>query len=116
MTIDVTPIFENTTMQASYNSENVLRTYRISPCEGYVLHSSGLDFPEFDEETMTETGNTLLGYTRGVVTVPYNYDFEANPRNIFAVLETEVPENQIFGGGDNNDHEVMSAEEETTNA
>lgn len=107
MTVDVTPVYENTTMQAYYNSENVLRGYDIRPCEGYVLHSSGLDFPEVDEETMTETGTILLGYTRGLVTVGYNYDFEANPRNIFAVLESEVPADQIFGGG-NNDHEVMS--------
>lgn len=84
MLVDVTPVYENTTMQASYNNENVLRTYRISPCEDYVLHSTSLDFPEVDEETMTETGVILKGYTRLVTTVPYNYDFEANPKKIYA--------------------------------
>ena len=90
MRVDVTPVYENTTMQAYYNSENVLRVYEIRPCEGYVLHSKGLDFPEFDEETMTETGVILEGYTRSVSTVPYNYDFEANPKEIYAKLETEM--------------------------
>lgn len=108
MLVDVTPVYENTTMQAYYNNENVLRAYYISPCEGYVLHSTSLDFPEFDEETMTETGVILEGYTRSVSTVPYNYDFEANPKQIYAKLESEVPADQIFGGGSNNDHEVMS--------
>ena len=84
MRVDVTPVYENTTMQAYYNSENVLRVYEISPCEGYVLHSKGLDFPEVDEETMTETGVILEGYTRLVTTVPYNYDFKANPKKICA--------------------------------
>ena len=105
MTVDVTPVFENTTMQAYYNSSNVLRGYYISPCEGYVLHTSNYDTPVFDEEG-NETGEIALGYTRGTISIGYNYNFETNPFNIYAVLESEVPADQIYGGGDN-DHEVM---------
>lgn len=106
MYVDVTPVFENTTMQEYYNSANVLRGYRIYPCEGYVLHTNSYDTPVIDEETMEETGEILLGYTRGDIMVGYNYNFETNPFEIYAVLESEVPAEQIFGGGDN-DHEVM---------
>ena len=107
--VDVTPVYENTTMQASYNSENVLRTYWIKPIEGYVLHSSSYDVEVIDEETGLPTGEILLGYISypASVSVAYNYDFEANPRNIFAVPADSVPENQIFGGINKPDHEVM---------
>lgn len=90
MTIDVTPIFENTTMQAYYNSENVLRGYDIRPCEGYVLHSKKRDYPEVDEETMMETGRIKKGYTDGLISVGFNYDFEVNPDEIYAELKADV--------------------------
>ena len=112
--IDVTPIYENTTMQAYYNSENVLRVYYIKPIEGYVLHSSGYDTEVFDEETGQPTGEILLGYIPypAFVSVPYNYNFEENPYNIFAVSADTVPENQIFNNG-GGDHEVASIEPNT---
>jgi hypothetical protein len=111
--VTVEPYFENTTMQAYYNSANVLTAYRISPCDGYVLHEISLDTPVYDEETGEETGEIILGYTTATISAGYNYDFEANPRQIYAVLESSVPADQIFGGGNNNDHEVMSSEEQT---
>jgi hypothetical protein len=103
--VDVEPYYENTTMQAYYNDADVLRSYKISPCGGYVLHGNTLDTPVYDEETGEETGEVILGYTRATASVGYNYDFEANLREIYAVLESSVPADQIFGGG--NDHEVM---------
>ena len=103
--VDVEPYFENTIMQESYNDANVLRGYRIAPAEGYVLHSNTLDTPVFDEVTGEETGETILGYRRGWMQVGYNYDFDVNPFEIYAVPEDTVPADQIFGGG--NDHEVM---------
>jgi hypothetical protein len=105
MYVDVTPVFENTTMQASYNSSNVLIGYRVSPCEGYVLHSSSFDDPVIDEETGLETGEVILGYIDSFVGLTRNYNFETNPLNIYAVLKTEVPADRIFGV--DNDHEVM---------
>ena len=104
---DVTPVYENTTMKASYNSANVLRTYRIAPIEGYVLHSKGYDTEVLDEVTGEPTGDIIPGYIPypAFVTVAYNYDFEANPSEIYAVPQDTVPENQIFNNGGN--HEVM---------
>lgn len=105
--IEMEPYFENTTMLAYYNNSNELRAYRITPKEGYVLHTKNFDIPVIDEETGEETGATIPGYTPATISVGYNYNFEENPFEIYAVLRSEVPENQIFGGGDNNDHEVM---------
>lgn len=102
----VTPIYENTIQKAYYNDENVLRYYDIAPVEGYVIHDKEYDAPVFDESIMDYTDEVIPGYTGGSISVGYNYDFEANPREIYAVLRGTVPENQIFGG-DNNDHEVM---------
>lgn len=90
MLIDVTPIFENTTMQASYNSSNELIGYCVYPCEGYVLHTSSYDERVIDEETGLETGKIILGYIDSYVMLTRNYDFEANPLNIYAVLESET--------------------------
>ena len=106
--VDVTPIYENTTMQASYNDADVLRVYRIKPIEGYVLHVNSYDTEVFDEETLEPTGEILLGYIPypAFTAVPHNYDFEANPFNIFAVPQDTVPADQIFNNG-GNDHEVM---------
>lgn len=94
-------------MKAYYNSANVLRTYRIAPIEGYVLHSTGYDTEVLDENG-NPTGDIILGYIPypADITVPYNYDFVANPRQIFAVPADTVPENQIFNNGQP-DHEVM---------
>ena len=106
--IDVTPVYENTTMQAYYNGSNVLRAYYIYPIEGYVLHVNSYDTEVLDEETREPTGEILLGYIPypAFTTVPYNYDFTANPFNIFAVPAETVPENQIFNNGEP-EHEVM---------
>ncbi len=105
--VDVTPVYENTTMKASYNDSNILRTYRIYPIEGYVLHASTLDREVIDEETGEPTGEILLGYYPypAFGTVPYNYDFAANPKQFYAVPEDSVPADQIFNNGGN--HEVM---------
>lgn len=107
MLVDVTPYFPNTTQQAYYDDiTNVLRTYRITPVEGYVLRDNMGDWDDIiDFETMETVRKEA--YYRGSVSVAKNYDFEANPREIEAVLETSVPADQIFGGDGNNDHEVM---------
>ena len=107
MRVEVTPYFENTTQQAFYINENQLRAYYITPMEGYVLHDKALDMPEYFEGTTEETGNIILGYTTGTISVGYNYNFEENPREIYAVLRETIPDNQIFGGGDDKEHEVM---------
>lgn len=107
MLVDVTPVFENTTMKASYNDmTNALIGYYVYPCEGYVLHSTTLDDPVYDEETGEETGEVILGYRDSFVALTRNYNFETNPLEIYAVLKSSVPADRIFGVG-NNDHEIM---------
>ena len=111
---DVEPIIPNTTMQ-KMGVNGVDRQYKITPVSGYVMHSNTRDW--VDENL--ETGETTFyrGYTRGYSTVQITYDFDNTTEiegytaygryGIFARPESEVPENQIFGGGGNNDHEVM---------
>lgn len=103
-TVTPTPI-ANVLVERGY-SDGVHKIYRLSAIEGYVLHDNGYDMPILDEDTLEETGEVILGYTAGTVSCWYNYDFAANPREFYAVLETEVPADQIFGGG-GNDHEIM---------
>ena len=112
--IDVTPIYENTTMQAYYNSENVLKSYYISPIEGYVLHVNSYDTEVIDEETGEPTGEIILGYIPypAFTSVWHTYDFVTNPFNIYAVPQDTVPENQIFNNG-GPEHEVASTEPNT---
>ena len=88
--------------------------YVIEANEGYVLHHSSRDWTETDPLTMEET--FYRGYGRSSCSAPLNYNFDETTEiegytaygrfEIFARPESEVPENQIFGGG-NNDHETM---------
>jgi hypothetical protein len=85
--------------------------YRITPVEGYVIHSKSRDWTDENFETGEET--FYRGYGRGTMTVGKNYDFENTTEidgytaygflEIFARPASEVPENQIFGGGGNNE-------------
>ena len=103
---NATPIIENTTMRKYINDSGVAQQYWIKPIDGYVLHDKNYDEIEYDPDTFEPTGNVTLGYRTSEASVSINYDFVENPREFYAVLRTEVPENQIFGGG-NNDHEIM---------
>lgn len=106
--ISVEPIIANTTMEKYIDSNNVERAYFIAPIEGYVLHHSGKDFTIIDEITMEET--IVEGFASGSVSVPIDYDFDANPDNLYTKLASEVPADQIFGGNNGN-VEVAKAEE-----
>lgn len=75
---------ENTIFEAR-EMDGKITSYIIRPCEGYKLHEITLDEPVFDEETMQETGEKRLGFTKAYVTASGNYDFEKNPREIYAV-------------------------------
>ena len=96
----------NTRMEAYYNTSNVLRSYFIYPIEGYALHNNAYDEPILDDEG-NETGEVLQRFTTAFTTVGYNYDFEANPDNIFAVPLSELDENQLCGNPNEPEHEVM---------
>ena len=101
---DVTPIYANTTMQKVY-VDGVHQQYAITPVDGYVLHDQKRDWYDIDPETEEEI--LMLGYTTGTASCAVNYDFVANPREFYAVLASSVPADQIFGGGNNNNHEIM---------
>ena len=101
-------LFPNTTATERYSGERFIG-WHVSADEGYVMHEITHDTEIYDEETGEPTGEIIPGYTRAAVFVQYNYDFDNNPRLIYAQLESEIedPENQIHGGG-NNDAEIMS--------
>lgn len=99
------PQIENCTITPFYNSANILYAYFISANEGYILHDRDFDIVETNPVTNEELSR-MAGYTSGRCSCMANYDWEVNEREFYAVLRNEVPENQIFGGGDN-DHEVM---------
>ena len=102
---DVNPtLIENTTMRLRLR-DGIPQSYWITPNEGYVLHDKVGDLIETDEITGEEI--KTLAYFRGTCTCGANYDFAANPREFYAVLESSVPADQIFGGGDNNEPEIM---------
>lgn len=64
------------------------RVYKIYPEQGYKLHEKSRDELCVDENG-NETGEIKLGYTTGVVTAMANYDFDKNPREIYAVSEED---------------------------
>lgn len=102
---DVNPtLIENTTMRLRLNND-VPMSYWITPNEGYVLHDKGLD--NWYDNDGNELDAPVLGFRRTTATCGANYDFVANTREFYTVLESEVPADQIFGGGNNNDHEIM---------
>lgn len=80
---------ENAVMQKRTNENGDVVNYTILPADGYLLHEKNRDEIVFDDEG-NETGEVKKGYTSGLITVFPNYDFEKNPREIYAVKETEI--------------------------
>jgi hypothetical protein len=114
----ITPSYVPNTIMRKYINDNSgeVIALRIKPIDGYLLHLKDLDIPEYDETLMEETGVILRGYSAAERSCGVNYDWENTTvidgytaygsREFFARPIDEVPENQIFGGR-NNDHEVM---------
>lgn len=105
------PIIANTIMQKRF-IDGVFKQYTIKAIDGYVLHDKRLDYQAADPVTgdpmYDENGIEIMveGFSAGTKTVAANYDFVVNPNEFYAVPETDVPVDSIFGGGNNN-HEVM---------
>jgi hypothetical protein len=93
-------------MKKYINSQGVFKAYYITPNDGYVLHDKNRDWYDIDPMTGEQNEEPTLGYTTGTATCAASYDFAANPREFYAVLRSTIPENQIFGVGDN-EHEIM---------
>ena len=90
----------NITIERRY-IDDVHKGYRLTANEGYVLHSPSLDV-EVQDPFTGETRTEQYCYRQWNITV-------AQPVSTWdwhAVLESSVPANMIFGGG-NNDHEIM---------
>ena len=88
-------LIPNTTITKGFLN-GVHRTYRITPNDGYVLHVKEWDNTAYDEDG-NETGDVVLGYQTGMASVGFNYNWEENPREFFAVLADSVPIEQIHG-------------------
>ena len=86
-------LLPNTTAEEVTGSTGRFLGWYVSAEPGYVMHEITHD------EEGTPTGEKILGYTRAPVFVQYNYDFENNPREIYAQLESEIPDpaKQIHG-------------------
>lgn len=93
-----TPLIENTTMRKGYNENNEHKVYEITPNSGYVLHDKNYDEEIINPETYEPTGEIKLGYRRSTASCAASYDFTANPREFYTVLESSVPADQIYGG------------------
>ena len=98
-------LIANTTMLKRL-VDGVEKNYLIEPIDGYVLHDSNYDTPVLDEEG-NPTDEVEPGYRTSRASVPITYDFTANPRQFYAVPETDVPADQIFGGVTQPEPEVM---------
>ena len=92
--------FPNLTIEGRYSEGNLVG-YRLTANEGYVFYNPTANNTEIDPDTLEEIPVTYY-YT--ISYLPTNYDFNNFP--YVAVLRSEVDENYIFGG-DNNDHEAM---------
>ena len=99
--------YENINIFNVVNEEtNALMNYNIRPADGYVLY----DVNANDTELILnpETGDLEeipVTYYRVLIGLPKTYNF--NNFHWAAVLRSTVDENYIFGGGDNNNHEIM---------
>lgn len=117
--VEVTPIIPNTTMQQFVNANDVATAYKITPNEGYVMHNKGRDFNIYDDY-----GNVIdrkQGFTSAPTTCPISYDFTPfemtcdngqtvtayGTKEYFVIPESEIPADQIFGGGTTPKPEVM---------
>lgn len=64
------------------------KAYRITPNDGYLLHTKFYDVPVINDETMEETGEIIKGYTDSYIVISSDYDFAENPYDIYAVAIT----------------------------
>lgn len=117
------PSITNATVTAKvYNG--VTKGYDVAPNDGYVLHDNRCDEEVLDPVTLMPTGEILYRYATGSTSVGKNYDFDTvvadtitdidgniiavnkvGAFDFFAVPASAIPENQIYGGG--NDHEII---------
>ena len=94
---DVNPtLIENTTMKKKL-LDGVFKVYTVKANDGYILHDNNCDTPAYDEETLKETGEIILGFRPSTYTATCaaNYDFTANPRGFYTIPQSENSEGDI---------------------
>lgn len=121
-----TTLIPNTTMNKKY-VDGIFKVYEIIPNSGYVLHDRQNDiFDNYDDDGNGIGEPAVMLFGLGGCTVRYDYDFttitagtitdidgneiavnKVGPYELFAIPQSLIPADQIYGGGDNNDHEVM---------
>lgn len=116
----VQTLIPNTTMQKYINNNGVHISYRITPDDGYVLHDNGLDEEIINDMTLMPAGEIKLGYRPSTASCGANYNFSTTQvksvngktvdayglREFYAILKSEVPTDQVFGGDSDNNHEI----------
>lgn len=93
--------FPNINIYNQYR-DGVQYGYKVTPHDGYVMYDTTDETVIIDPETCEETPVTYY-YTLAGLPMTYNFD----NFSWVAVLRSEVDENYIFGGGDNENHETM---------
>lgn len=116
---DVIPsLIPNTIMQKKLG-DGIHRTYTIKAIDGYVLHDKTRDYEYINPDT--DEWIPKRGYTTAMSTCQAAYAFTPTEitiddgtvvtaygaREYFAIPENDVPADQVFGGGNNNNHEIM---------
>ncbi len=99
-------VLENMNAQRKY-VDGVLSAIRVYANDGYDIYDTAANDIEFVEDP--ETGDLIerpVTYYYTMVTVPAAI-FNVDTFTWVAVPRSDVDENYIFGGGDNNNHEVM---------
>ena len=82
--------------------DGVHYAWEVRANEGYVFYNVNANDTEWNEDLQEEVPVT---YYYIIKSLPLNFNFANFPW--VAVPRDSVDENYIFGGGDNNDHEVM---------
>lgn len=80
---------DNTLCEAREKDGKVV-SYRISPAEGYKLHHKTYDMPI--TENGIKTNKIKRGYTTRFITMGVNYNWETNPKQIYAIPINEEEE------------------------
>jgi hypothetical protein len=106
-------LIPNTIMQKGILN-GIHKNYHIYPIANYVLHDNAMDYQDINPETLEET--LKFGYSPSSVYVSCgaNYDFTPHTvtdengntytaygnRDFFAIPQSDVPADQIFGVDD----------------
>ena len=93
--------FSHIDIYRQYN-DGVQYGYKVLAQDGYVFYDTTATDTELDPDTMEEIPVTYY-YTIRLLSMRYNM----GNFSLVAVPRDSVNENYIFGGGGDNDHEVM---------